>query len=60
MARGFEAMKEEEMAALRARVGGPTGPAGDGRFELYKTTKHFDAKVGREQHGYPTRDELPL
>jgi aryl-alcohol dehydrogenase-like predicted oxidoreductase len=60
VARGFEPMAKAEMDALRARVAGPGGPAGDGHFELYKTTKHFDAKVGREQHGYPTLDELPL
>jgi predicted aldo/keto reductase-like oxidoreductase len=57
VARGFEPMTTEEMTALRARV---AAPASDGHFELYKTTKHFDAKVGREQHGYPTLDELPL
>jgi hypothetical protein len=57
VARGFEPMSVAEMAALRARV---AGPASDGHFELYKTTKHYDAKVGREQHGYPGPDELPL
>jgi aryl-alcohol dehydrogenase-like predicted oxidoreductase len=57
IARGFEAMSGAEMAALRARV---SPPASDGHFELYKTTKHFDGKVGREQHGYPSSDELPL
>ena len=57
IARDFLPMSSAEMAALRARV---AGVAADGHFELYKTTKHFDAKVGREQHGYPTMDELPL
>ncbi len=57
VARGFEPMSATEMAALRARV---APAASDGHFELYKTTKHFDAKVGREQHGYPSLDELPL
>jgi len=57
IARGFEPMTAAEMTALRTRV---APPASDGHFELYKTTKHFDAKVGREQHGYPTLDELPL
>ena len=57
IARGFEPMQPEEMKALRARV---AWPASDGHFELYKTTKHFDAKEGREQHGYPSVDELPL
>jgi hypothetical protein len=57
VARGFTPMTAAEMDALRTRV---AGPAGDGHFELYKTTKHFDAKVGREQHGYPPDFELPL
>jgi hypothetical protein len=57
IARGFQPMTGEEMDALRARV---AGVAADGRFELYKTTLHFDAKVGREQHGFPLREELPL
>jgi uncharacterized protein len=57
VAHGFEPMDANEMAVLRARV---APPASDGHFELYKTTKHFDAKVGREQHGYPSHDELPL
>ena len=55
--RGFVPMTERDMAALRARV---AGLASDGHYELYKTTKHFDAKVGREQHGYPSPDDLPL
>ncbi len=57
VARAFEPMRESEKEALRARV---RAEAGDGHHELYKTTKHFDAKVGREQHGYPPKDELPL
>jgi hypothetical protein len=57
LARGFEAMTVAEMAALRARV---AGPASDGHFELYKTTKYYDGKLGREQHGYPSPEELPL
>ena len=54
---GFTPMTAEEMDALRARV---ARVAADGRYELYKTTTHFDAKVGREQHGYPPREDLPL
>jgi uncharacterized protein len=57
VASGFVPMTAAEMDALRARV---AGVAGDGRYELYKTTTHFDAEVGREQHGYPPRDQLPL
>jgi aryl-alcohol dehydrogenase-like predicted oxidoreductase len=55
--RGFEAMRAEEMQALRDRV---RPVAADGRYELFKTTTHYDAKVGREQHGYPTHKEVPL
>jgi aryl-alcohol dehydrogenase-like predicted oxidoreductase len=57
IARGFEPMPPEAMQALRDRV---RDVAADGRMELYKTTTHYDAKVGREQHGYPTQQELPL
>jgi uncharacterized protein len=57
VARGFVPMKPDEMAGLRARV---ASEAADGHLELYKTTTHYDAKVGREQHGYPQRPELPL
>ncbi len=57
VARGFTPMSAGEMDALRARV---AGSAADGRYELYKTTTHFDAGVGREQHGFPPHDELPL
>lgn len=57
VARGLVPMTPAEMDALRARV---AAVAGDGRYELYKSTTHFDGKVGREQHGYPPHDELPL
>jgi hypothetical protein len=51
IARGFAPMTPDEMETLRGRV---AGAAADGRFELYKTTARFDAKVGREQHGFPS------
>jgi aryl-alcohol dehydrogenase-like predicted oxidoreductase len=57
IARGFHPMPPAEMTALRARV---ASYAEDGALELYKTTKKFDAKVGRAQHGYPLAEELPL
>jgi len=57
IARGFTPMTADEMDVLRARV---AASAADGRYELYKTTTHFDARVGREQHGFPPRDEMPL
>jgi aryl-alcohol dehydrogenase-like predicted oxidoreductase len=57
IARGFTPMSSEQMIALRARV---AAAAADGHLELYKTTTHFDGKVGREEHGYPPQAELPL
>ncbi len=57
IARDFKPLTPNEMIALRERT---ADAAGDGHFELYKTTTRFDAKVGREQHGYPTEEELPL
>jgi uncharacterized protein len=32
--------------------------AGDGRYELYKTSTRFDGNEGREQHGFPSMEEL--
>lgn len=57
VASGFEPMTPAEMQALRTRV---APHAAVGRFELYKTTLHFDADEGRKQHGYPPKGELPL
>jgi aryl-alcohol dehydrogenase-like predicted oxidoreductase len=57
VARGFAPMSPAGRAALRSRV---LPYAGDGHFELYKTTKHYDAKVGRAEHGYPAPGDLPL
>ena len=57
IARGFEPMSAEAMQALRDRV---HEVAADGRMELYKMTTHYDAKEGRQQHGYPAQQELPL
>lgn len=34
--------------------------AGDGRFELYKTSAEHEGDVGRAQHGYPSQDEVAL
>jgi predicted aldo/keto reductase-like oxidoreductase len=57
IARGFKPMSADEMEVLRQRC---ASFAADGHLELYKTTKHYDAKVGREQHGYPSPEELPM
>jgi aryl-alcohol dehydrogenase-like predicted oxidoreductase len=55
VAAGFRPMTKRAMAALRRRV---RDEATDGRFELYKTTARHEGPVGREQHGYPTDEEL--
>jgi len=57
VARGFQPMTPQEMQALRQRC---APYAADGHLELYKSTLWFDGAVGREQHGFPTKTELPL
>jgi aryl-alcohol dehydrogenase-like predicted oxidoreductase len=34
--------------------------AADGRFELFKMSTKYDGKIGREQHHFPSTEELPL
>jgi hypothetical protein len=55
VARGFRPMTARQMAALRRRV---ADEASDGRYELYKTTAQHEGPIGREQHGYPSQDEI--
>jgi aryl-alcohol dehydrogenase-like predicted oxidoreductase len=57
IARNFQPMTANEMIELRDRC---AGDAADGHLELYKSTKKYDAAVGREQHGYPSQEELPV
>jgi hypothetical protein len=57
VARNFKPFTESEMQSLRDRC---ALAAADGHLELYKTTKKYDADVGRQQHGYPPKTELPL
>ena len=57
VARGFKPMAAGEMDVLRKRC---AAAAGDGHLELYKSTKKYDGDTGREQHGYPTQEKLPL
>ena len=57
IARGFTPLSAEQMQALRSRA---AAAAGDGHLELYKSTKKFDGAVGRETHGYPPQQLLPL
>ncbi len=56
IARGFTPMQQGEMQALRERC---AQYAADGRFELFKSSKKFDADEGRKQHGFPTQQEAP-
>jgi uncharacterized protein len=56
IAQSFEPMTVPEMDALRNRV---RLYAGDGRFELFKTTKKYDGDLGRSQHEFPTEAQLP-
>ena len=57
IARGFKPMTPGEMQALRQRC---ASFAANGHLELYKSTKKYDGGVGREQHGYPPPEQLPL
>ncbi len=57
IARAFKPMNPEEMQALRQRC---AVYAADGHLELYKSTVKYDGGVGREQHGYPTQEQLPI
>ena len=52
----FSPMSESELAQLRNRC---RNDASDGHLELFKTTTKYDGKIGREQHGFPTVEELP-
>ena len=56
VALNFKPMSQQEMEALRKRC---RQYAGDGRFELFKTTKKYDGNIGREQHGLPSSELLP-
>ncbi len=43
------------MQALRDRC---AKYAADGRFELFKSSKKFDADEGRMQHGFPPQSQI--
>ena len=55
IARGFSPMDAKERKTYERSV---VDDAEDGRFELYKTTAEHEGEVGREQHGYPTQEEM--
>ncbi len=53
--RNFQPLSQKQLADLREH-----GKLfNDGRYELFKSTAKYDAAVGREQHHYPTPEELP-
>ncbi len=56
IAADFHPMSESEMQVLRDRC---RVYSADGRFELYKTTVKYDGKEGRQQHEYPSEEEVP-
>jgi predicted aldo/keto reductase-like oxidoreductase len=55
LASGFRPMTRRQMEALRRRV---ADHAADGRYELYKTTAMHEGEIGRQQHGFPSDQEL--
>ena len=56
IARGFQPLSASEMDSIRKQA---KAYSADGRFELFKTTKKYDGDVGRQQHHFPSADELP-
>ena len=55
IASGFKPLSPRQLEAIRSRV---RDEAEDGRFELYKTSAMHEGKIGREQHGFPSEEEL--
>jgi len=49
--RNFQPLSEDERRAIELRT---IKLAGDGRFELFKSSKQFDSPVHRKQHGFDT------
>ena len=49
--RNFQPLSEDERRAIELRT---IRVAGDGRFELFKSSKQFDSPVHRKQHGFDT------
>lgn len=52
----FQPLTAEQMNALREHG----KQFRDGRYELFKSTLKYDGNVGREQHQFPTPEELPV
>jgi uncharacterized protein len=54
IAQGFTPLSEAEMQAIRDQC---SQPAGDGRYEPYKTSLKFDNPEARLAHGYPLDEQ---
>jgi uncharacterized protein len=55
IARAFSPMTDNERTTYERTV---AHDAMDGRYELYKTTAEHDGEEGREQHGFPSQEEM--
>lgn len=53
----FQPLAPSQMESLRDQC---RLAAADGHLELFKMTTKYDGKVGREQHHFPTVQQLPL
>ena len=52
LARAFTPMPDDELKKLQGRI---RDVQGDGRFELFKSSKRFDSAYHRIQHGFETQ-----
>jgi len=57
IAQTFSPMGARERSAYERRL---CEAALDGRFELYKTSAEHEGDVGRQQHGFPSQEEVAL
>jgi predicted aldo/keto reductase-like oxidoreductase len=53
LARGFRPMSADEMQQFRHTT---SAEAGDGRYELFKSTQTFDSPYHQHQHGFATEN----
>jgi uncharacterized protein len=52
MARTFKPMAPTELTAIQKRI---KEVMGDGRYELFKSSKKYDSAYHRQQHGFETQ-----
>lgn len=53
--RNFKPISADQIDRLRAHG----KQFEDGRYELFKSTVKYDGDIGRQQHDFPTPEELP-